>query len=129
MIIFTTYFIDQPDVTCGHFWKGSFGGDYKIYIFLWEARLLSMIRKTTVEIVFTSYLLSSAKMDITFPFLWKYNLSNPLFFFLFLHSGPIYVVSAKMIKLMEETLILVSLCTRSTNWFFPKTDLVFLDLT
>lgn len=69
MIIFTTYFIYQPDVTYGHFWKGSFGGDYKIYIFLWEARLLCTIRKTTVEIDFTSYLLPSAKMDVTSHFL------------------------------------------------------------
>lgn len=46
MIIFTTYFMCQPDVICGHFWKGSLCGGYKTSIFLWETGLLSVIKKT-----------------------------------------------------------------------------------
>lgn len=63
----------QPDVTCGHFWKGSFGGGYKIRMFFREARLSRMIGKTTIETDFTSYLFPSAKMGIAFHFLGKFN--------------------------------------------------------
>lgn len=45
MIIFTAYFMYQPDVICGHFWKRSLCGGYKILIFFWEMELLSMTRK------------------------------------------------------------------------------------
>ena len=73
MIIFTTYFIYQPDVTCGHFWEGSFGGGYKIHMFFREGRLLRTIGKTTVEVDFASFLSRSAKVGTAFHFLRKFN--------------------------------------------------------
>lgn len=50
--------------------KDHFSGGYKTDMFLWEARLLRMIRKTTGEIDFTLYLFHSVQMG-------RYNISFP----------------------------------------------------
>lgn len=71
----------QPDVTCGHFWKGSFGGGYKISMFLWEARLLRMIRKTIVGIDFTQTFFMVPKWAYCFISLESTIKSNSFFYF------------------------------------------------
>lgn len=63
MIIFTTYFMCQPDVICGHFWKGSLYRGYKVLIFLWETGLQSVIGKSH-EIDLLLYACSSDKAGL-----------------------------------------------------------------
>lgn len=70
MIIFTTNFMCQPDVICGHFWKGSLCGGYKTHIFLWETGLWSVIRKTQ-EIDILLYSCSSDKIGLISHHLWR----------------------------------------------------------
>lgn len=53
----------QPDVICGHFWKGSLYRGYKVLIFLWETGLQSVIGKSH-EIDLLLYACSSDKAGL-----------------------------------------------------------------
>lgn len=117
MIIFTTYFIYWPDVTCGHFWKGSFGGGYKIYIFLWEARLLSTIRKTNVETDFTSYFFLSAKNGHSVSLLLKVRSIQILSS---ISTLALFMLGQKIIRLVGEKINIGFSLYWKCKLFFPK---------